>query len=79
LINSAYARHHHHRQHELLQFIPDVESYDQDHTNIAFGQYDKIADYQPIKGVTLLDTASDPIHGSLGADKAKRENLTPEQ
>jgi len=76
LINSSYARHHHH--HNLLQFVP-IADFDNTNVHIELGENDRIADYQPIKGVTLLDTASDPIHGSLGADKAKRENLTPEQ
>lgn len=77
LINSSYARHHHHRS-NLVQFVP-IADYDNDNIHVELGEHDRIADYQPIKGVTLLDTASDPIHGSIGPAKAKREDLTPEQ
>ena len=80
LINSSYARHHHHHHRSnLLQFVPNVSDYDNEDVHVELGEHDRIADYQPIKGVTLLDTASDPIHGSLGPRKAKREDLTPEQ
>lgn len=77
LIGGTQARHHHHHQRELLQFVP-IADYDTDGIRLELGSTDKIADYQPIKGVTLLE--SDPIHGSLGPlNKAKREDLTPEQ
>lgn len=80
LINSTAARHHHHHKNSntLMQFVP-IADYDIDNIHLELGEHDRIADYQPIKGVTLLDTASDPIHGSLGPRKAKREDLTPEQ
>merc|ERR1712178_437972 len=51
----------------LIQFIPEV------HVPIS----------GPIPGVTLIEqrawSSSDPIHGSLGPRKAKRQDLTPEQ
>ena len=79
LISSTAARHHrHHHKNTLMQFVP-IADYDTDNIHLELGEHDRIADYQPIKGVTLLDTASDPIHGSLGPRKAKREDLTPEQ
>jgi hypothetical protein len=77
LIGGIDARHHHHHQKSLVQFVP-IADYDQDSIKLELGATDKIADYQPIMGVTLLE--SDPIHGSLGnLNKAKRENLTPDQ
>lgn len=76
LIGASAARHHHHHHHRVprealgyVQFIPEV------HVPVSGS----------IPGVTLMEqksfsqSESDPIHGSLGPRKAKRQDLTPEQ
>ena len=51
----------------LIQFIDYDDDFD----------VDTMQTQQPNLGVRFVQ--SDPIHGSLGPDKAKRADLTPEQ
>ena len=83
LIGDASARHHHHShkiqkprhsKHSLVQFIDDINEEDIDQEFI----YNQKPTENPL-GVRFVQASSDPINGSLGAPKAKRENLTPEQ
>jgi hypothetical protein len=73
LIGDSSARHH---SYNYLQFIDG--NYDEEAPRTKAVQAAPVSQ-SPYPGVRFVQAASDPIHGSLGAPKAKRENLTPEQ